>query len=239
MDRRLREIVAALERHPDPDRARELARLASRARGDVLGELERAVEGNSLPELLEQVWRAADRVQRLPSLSSEAFMSSPPACLPQVQMVQRLEVRQRRTRKVVVQYAFYQDRWRRNTWWGSGWRIRPENAYRTVELLEFLDAIRGSEVRGEGWSRRDDRLCRELYEDEASRSNYGGYYDNNHPWDEYLGRRSRAPMRGGVGAGAFEAVLVVELPKKLNAPMFRDLTRKERARLSLWSQELI
>ena len=238
MDRRFREMVAALERHPDPDRARDLARLASRAQGDVLGELERAAGANPLAELLEQVWRAADRVQRLPDLAPEVFAASPPACLPQVQVVRRLEVRHRRTRKVVVQYAFSGNSWSRTTWWADRWRSRPENAFRTAELLEFLEAIRGSVIQGEGWTRQDSRLCRELFDREASGSNYGGYYNANHPWDEYLGRRSRAPARGGVGVAAFEATVVDELPRKINPPMFRDLTRVERQRLSLWAAEL-
>lgn len=238
MDRRFREIVAALERHPDPDRARDLARLASRAQGDVLEELERGAGSYPLPELLEQVWRVADRVQRLPDLAPEVFMASPPACLPQVQVVQRLEIRHRRSRRVVVQYVLAGQAWTRQGWRSGRWRARPENAYRTIELLDFLEAIRGSGCRGEGWTRRDDRLCRELFEREATGTNYGGYYYATHPWDDFMGRRTRAPSRGGVGAVAFEAIVVAELPKKINAPMFRDLTRSERDRLSLWSGEL-
>lgn len=239
MDRRVREMVAALQRHPDPDRARELARLASRAQGDVLGELERAAAASPLPELLEQVWRAADRVQRLPVLPPEVFAASPPPSLPQVQVVRRLEIRHRRTRKVVCQYVHAGGSWSRQNWWQGRWRARPENAFRTVELLEFLETIRGCAVRGEGWTSRDDRLCRDLYQEEDRTVTYGGYnYTYDHPWDGALGRRTRTPQRGGAGAGAFEAIVVAELPRKFNAPMFRDLTRIERDRLSLWSSEV-
>lgn len=235
MERRLRALAEDLTRRPDPGRARDLARLLERARVDCLDLAVTAANACPVAPLVGAVWGLADRAQRLPPLTGVAFLGSPADRLPQVQVVRGAAVRFRGTREV-ARYHRSPRGWSRVDASWRRWRQDPENSFETVDLLDFLAEIHRARVRGSRWEILDLGMANQLWglEDRDRYVFYRGDWRDHHPWLRDLPRGTRQVA----DASRFSVFRQFELPDRLNAPMFRNLSRAWRDRFVGWAAAL-